>query len=226
MAPERTPIVNKKIKPKHPCAQCGAPIPASRKFCSDECIVLAKGFCSYDSCTNSALRAGLCGGHIQQRDRADRLTPLRAMRSSEEILERDEQGRKLCTSCHAWRPPAEFGRQQDRAHLDGLQAHCRWCARGKELLKKFGITIERHQELLAAQGGGCAVCLEIPAKPYSMHVDHDHACCPDKVLTCGECVRGLLCHNCNLMLGHARDQVVILRQGIAYLLHHQEALAP
>jgi hypothetical protein len=29
-------------------------------------------------------------------------------------------------------------------------------------------------------------------------VDHDHACCQKKNRSCGKCIRGLLCHTCNI----------------------------
>ncbi len=46
-----------------------------------------------------------------------------------------------------------------------------------------------------------------------MSVDHDHATGKN---------RGLLCTNCNKVLGHAKDDVTILRRAIAYLEAHAE----
>lgn len=48
-------------------------------------------------------------------------------------------------------------------------------------------------------------------------IDHDHACCPGKT-SCGECVRGTLCMNCNNALGLAGEDIEMLRAGAAYLL--------
>ena len=47
-------------------------------------------------------------------------------------------------------------------------------------------------------------------------VDHDHSCCPGK-RSCGGCVRGLTCKNCNLMLGFAEDSESKLLGGAAYI---------
>jgi hypothetical protein len=46
---------------------------------------------------------------------------------------------------------------------------------------------DRYDDLLALQGGGCAIC---GAKPGTrrLHIDHDH-----RTMT----LRGLLCHRCN-----------------------------
>lgn len=46
---------------------------------------------------------------------------------------------------------------------------------------------DRYDELLALQGGGCAICGTKP-KTRRLHIDHDH-----QTMT----LRGLLCHRCN-----------------------------
>ena len=56
--------------------------------------------------------------------------------------------------------------------------------------KQLGVTVEQYDALLAAQGGGCAICGN-PPKTRRLHVDHDHKT--------GR-VRGLLCHRCNRAL--------------------------
>ena len=55
---------------------------------------------------------------------------------------------------------------------------------------QLGVTDAEYDRLLAAQGGGCAICGN-PPKTRRLHVDHDHKT--------GR-VRGLLCHRCNRAL--------------------------
>jgi hypothetical protein len=81
--------------------------------------------------------------------------------------------------------------------------------RDSHLRRTFNINQERYAELLAAQGGGCAVCGKRPKPGKSLHVDHDHAT--------GE-VRGLLCFSCNAALGHLRDDPERIDALMAYLL--------
>ena len=63
--------------------------------------------------------------------------------------------------------------------------------RKSHLKRKYGLTLEAFDELLASQGGGCAIC----GKSDPDNVDHDHAT--------GR-VRGILCFNCNIAIGQAR----------------------
>lgn len=61
------------------------------------------------------------------------------------------------------------------------------------------------------QGGGCAICqrpINISGGANAAHVDHCHATGRR---------RGLLCRECNLGLGHFRDNIASLYAAIDYL---------
>lgn len=60
----------------------------------------------------------------------------------------------------------------------------------KPRAKQLGVSDDEYARMLAAQGGGCAICGAKP-KTRRLHVDHDHKT--------GR-VRGLLCHRCNRAL--------------------------
>lgn len=86
---------------------------------------------------------------------------------------------------------------------------------------RFGIDQAAYEALLESQQGLCANpgCNE-PARD----VDHDHACCSGK-RACGKCIRGILCHPCNVALGHVRDDVERLRGLIVYLEAAKDVLS-
>jgi len=71
--------------------------------------------------------------------------------------------------------------------------------------------------MLVAQGGGCAICgTVVPGGKGQFHIDHDHACCP-KARSCGKCIRGLLCGNCNVGIGMLGDNADRLGKAFSYL---------
>jgi hypothetical protein len=83
--------------------------------------------------------------------------------------------------------------------------------RRKSVLKRrYNMTLEQFDALLASQGGVCAICRNPPTDPrgFRPHVDHDHAT--------GK-VRGVLCWKCNSGLGSFRDSPDLLAAAIAYL---------
>jgi hypothetical protein len=84
-------------------------------------------------------------------------------------------------------------------------------ARAYHLGKKFGITPEQYDEMLEAQGGGCAICRRPPRDDISLHVDHDHET---------GAVRGLLCFRCNNSLGDLNDDAGLLQAAANYLDAH------
>lgn len=139
-------------------------------------------------------------------------------------------GRKTCSRCKVNKPVTEFYRRGDKR--GEYQASCRDCvadsaARRKEsdplmdhrrhVWVKYRLRYDKYEAMLAAQGGRCAICCtDDPGMGRRWAIDHDHACCPTEK-SCGRCVRGLLCHQCNRLLGDARDSVETLRAAIDYL---------
>jgi hypothetical protein len=133
---------------------------------------------------------------------------------------------KLCPAGkHAWvkknkttRPAT--GREQAIAAQERIMVLptvievCRMCESDKAyfagVLKKYGLTREQYEAILAFQGGKCAICLNEP-KTRRLAVDHDH--------TTGQ-IRGLLCMNCNhYLLGYRkRDEAtaIVLRRAADY----------
>lgn len=72
--------------------------------------------------------------------------------------------------------------------------------------------------MLIEQDSRCKICsvefgTDRRTKP---HVDHDHSCCPANE-SCGACIRGILCGDCNKGLGFFRDDPATLEQAIQYL---------
>lgn len=123
-----------------------------------------------------------------------------------------KQGLRDCTGCKRELPFSEFFKGRNH---DGMTSRCRECVkvdydpivkRNGRLLRRYGITVEQYQSLLGEQDGVCAGCLRPPevSKDGVLCVDHDHACCPGG-RACGNCVRGLLCDDCNTSLGKLQD---------------------
>lgn len=51
-----------------------------------------------------------------------------------------------------------------------------------------------YDQFLDMAKDGCNICGEFTER--HLQVDHDHNCCVGQI-TCGECVRGILCNRCN-----------------------------
>jgi len=126
---------------------------------------------------------------------------------------------KACSRCRENLPLDNFYKQA--AGRLGRSSLCKPChrtfpsqtpesIRRRELKRRYGLTLERHRELLASQSGRCAICGRLMSEP---HVDHDHAT--------GK-VRELLCVRCNVGLGYFEDAGSLLRAA-AYLKKHAAA---
>lgn len=118
-----------------------------------------------------------------------------------------------CVVCGAsYRPKARRASKFCSVECKALDRKASGAARGSHLMRKYGITQADYDALLAAQGGGCALCGKTAAEQtrYTefLHVDHDHVT--------GR-VRGLLCDQHNLLLGRFNDDPALLRRAADYL---------
>lgn len=120
----------------------------------------------------------------------------------------------LCSSCAADAAVDRAKRKNEvrkaKWHSDpGYRAN----QRAIQLRSNYGLTVERYDEMLAQQGGLCAICAN-PPKPDGnraasrLVVDHDHET--------GQ-VRRLLCNNCNRALGYFGDDIATLTSALHYL---------
>lgn len=138
---------------------------------------------------------------------------------------------KQCTKCGQIKPLSDFWKDRSKKH--GYGARCKACkvaiynqyrkANGydkkrywknpnaeqeRHLIRKYGITLADYNEMFQDQGGKCGVCALPHGGSRRFDVDHCHAT---------GVVRGLLCTNCNRMIGHANDRPETLRAAACYL---------
>lgn len=76
------------------------------------------------------------------------------------------------------------------------------------LKRRYGITTEQYDAMLARQGERCAICWQECKTGRRLAVDHDH-----ETMT----VRGLLCSSCNQGLGNFADSPDLLEAAARYL---------
>lgn len=83
------------------------------------------------------------------------------------------------------------------------------CKRCNQFRWRFSLTVEATIQSWKYGNRHCSNpgCLS----KESLHMDHDHDCCPpgkfpqSSKVSCGECVRGWLCHPCNMSLGQMQE---------------------
>lgn len=134
----------------------------------------------------------------------------------------------MCLNCGRQMKPQVKGRATPWPKeyiLYGSAGRCSSCRKKLNTIEypssiypRYGITKQIFDELREKQGYRCVVCKAHEGTlNRSFAVDHDHSCCPDKQKSCGKCVRGLLCGNCNTALGHFKDSKELLESAGNYL---------
>ena len=91
------------------------------------------------------------------------------------------------------------------------EAGQRWVRNG-QYKTKYGITLDHFNQLHEDQNGLCKICGNPPSlNGYHgkfLYVDHSHET---------KAIRGLVCRDCNLLLGYAHENPDILRKAAEYL---------
>lgn len=92
---------------------------------------------------------------------------------------------------------------------DSQKKTSRWDKISKDLMNRYGITIQQRNEMFNKQDGLCAICGKPPKTILTQfHIDHDHMT--------GR-IRGLLCVKCNMGLGLFKDNLRLLEKAKEYL---------
>ena len=77
------------------------------------------------------------------------------------------------------------------------------------LSRNYGLSMAEFERMRSAQNGRCAICkTDDTGRHRRFHVDHCHDT---------QEIRGLLCHGCNVSLGHFKHDVAVLEAAIGYL---------
>ncbi len=89
--------------------------------------------------------------------------------------------------------------------------------RNSNLIKNYGITTEKYNEMFKNQDGLCAICYKAETLTYKgtlkhLCVDHDH--------NTGK-VRALLCNCCNIGIENLKENEELLLNAINYLKKHK-----
>lgn len=79
--------------------------------------------------------------------------------------------------------------------------------------KRHNISKQEYDKLLSKYKGRCWIC----KKNNAIHIDHDHSCCNNDSFSCGNCIRGILCSNCNTALGLLKDDIKTIKSALKYL---------
>lgn len=118
-----------------------------------------------------------------------------------------DAGGQECTYCGTYRPYTDYGESTtNNSGYVGICTRCRtlrvhnvdpeWFYSREQVCESCGVSRSRNGNNLA--------------------IDHDHSCCPGKK-SCGNCVRGLLCAECNFIAGISKDNPEVLRNVAKYL---------
>lgn len=138
-----------------------------------------------------------------------------------------------CTKCGEIKDESEFHAEPRNTRRGGKRTQCKACdylrqkkyaSENREALSLKDVAYRRKRfmffppelfdQRLKEQGNVCAICgTDTPGGRGQFHADHDHI---------KEKPRGVLCHSCNVGLGHFSDDIDLLQAALDYLKKYLE----
>jgi hypothetical protein len=153
---------------------------------------LGKG-CSVTNCGFPATVKGMCRRHFQR---------LRSAVSIDAPWRLNYAADAMCSLSGCEKRPSGNG----------------YCKSHEQTFRNYGEAAFSHLERFMMSG--CDICGSktiLSDKGYYLwRIDHDHSCCNGQT-TCGNCIRGVLCHSCNAGIGLLKDSVYVMTRAISYL---------
>lgn len=116
-----------------------------------------------------------------------------------------------CSRCKKMLSLNQFNKHGGGTAYLGIHPYCKTCSAERELIRKYGLTLEDKARMYQKQNSSCAICQE-PTNLKDIVVDHCH--------TTG-IVRGLLCNHCNKALGLLKDKIELCMNMASYLSANQ-----
>lgn len=173
------------------CRDCGKTKPVDEFYFTIKSKGLRQSYCKPCSKARAARYQRISAGKDPDGPRS--------RRSSNPIID----GKLVCLDCEIEKPVEEF-------HYNSTSRrpfpYCKSCLALRGRMRQYRIS--RAEAALLAMKWTCDACGEPISDQRSQHIDHDHET--------GR-VRGVLCHGCNLGIGHLGDRPETVRRALDYL---------
>ena len=177
--------------------------------------------------TSDALKRAYAEGRRKPRDYSRSEETRR--KQSESLKKAYAEGRMVLTGAALEQSLAPKKTEEERKARK-LETQRDWRADNPEVVRGYkkkyhptyyGLTAEQYDAENENRNGLCDVCKRPQQNGFRLAIDHNHDCCPERS-ACDKCRRGLLCTNCNTLLGSAHDSVEILTAAISYLVQYKK----
>lgn len=139
---------------------------------------------------------------------------------------------KTCNKCKEAKSLDKFGKH--KLTKDGLRGECRRCAldyqnkyrkekyssedykyycKLRQVKLNYKLNQQQYEDMII---NGCEICGSFE----KLCIDHDHSCCSTS-RTCGNCIRGVLCKNCNHAEGHLKSNPELVLKLYKYMTRRE-----